>query len=61
MKKVILNIPDSVYEKFRFEALNEKKSVHEIISTRLAYKPFDLEVEKAFSNWMDEEIEKITG
>ncbi len=61
MKKIILNISDSVYEKFRFEALHEKKSIHDMIGIRLAHKPFDEEVEKAFSMWMSEEISRIVG
>ena len=59
MKKIVLNISDSTYEKIRFEAINEKKSVQEIIYERIFHKPFSEEVEEAFDNWMCHEIEKL--
>lgn len=59
MKKIVLNISDSTYEKLRFEALLEKKSVMEVIADRVFYKPFDPEVEEAFENWMESEVNKI--
>ena len=61
MKKIVLNISDSTYEKLRFEAIHEKKSVQECIQERLFHKPFDPEVEEAFDQWMEKEIDKITG
>ncbi len=59
MKKIIVNLSDSLYEKFRLEALNEKKSIQHVIENRLRFKPFDKDVEEAFSNWMDKEFYKI--
>ena len=59
MKKIVLNISDSTYEKFRFEAMKEEKSVQQVIADRLLYKPFDKEVEEAFEAWMSQEINKI--
>ena len=59
MKKVVLNISDSQYEKFRFEAIKERKSIPELLHDRLFYKPFDIDVEKAFDGWMENEIENI--
>lgn len=60
MKKIVLNISDSTYEKLRFEAINEKKDIAKLIEERIFYKPFNESVETAFSNWMDTEINKIT-
>lgn len=61
MKKIVLNISDVLYEKLRFEAIHEKKSVVECIQTRIFHKPFDPEVEEAFDQWMEKEIDNITG
>lgn len=59
MKKIVLNISDTTYEKLRFEALLEKKSVQQIIQERVFHKPFDPEVEEAFEQWMESELNKI--
>lgn len=59
MKKVVLNISDSTYEKLRFEAILEKKSIQQLIEERMFHKPFHKEVEEAFSEWMDQELNKI--
>lgn len=59
MKKIVLNISDSQYEKFRFEALHEEKSVQQVIADRLFHKPFDAEVLEAFEAWVDSETQKI--
>ena len=61
MKKIVLNISDSTYEKLRFEAIMEKKSVQEVIQERVFHKPFHAEVEEAFDNWMNSEVDKIIG
>lgn len=60
MKKIVLNISDSTYEKLRFEAIKEKKGIQELIAERVFHKPFDQDVLEAFEAWMSEEIEKIT-
>lgn len=59
MKKIVLNISDTTYEKLRFEAILEKKSIPELLAERVFHKPFHDEVEEAFENWMNQEIEKI--
>lgn len=59
MKKIVLNISESTYEKLRFEAILERKSIQEVIQDRVFYKPFDPEVEEAFEKWMDQEVTKI--
>ena len=59
MRKIVLNISDSIYEKFRFEAIYEKKSIQHLLQERIMFKPFDKEVEKAYDNWMSQEIAKI--
>ncbi len=59
MKNIVLNILDSTYEKLRFEAIKERKSIPELIQERVFYKPFDPEVEEAFEAWMETEVNKI--
>lgn len=59
MKKIVLNISDCTYERLMFEAIGEKKSIQDVITQRLFYKPFHKDVEEAFENWMSKELEKI--
>jgi len=59
MKKIVLNISDSTYEKLRFEAIREKKNIPELLAERIFHKPFHPEVEEAFEAWMTQEIDKI--
>jgi hypothetical protein len=59
MKKIVLNISDTTYEKLRFEAMIEKKSIQEVIQDRVFHKPFEQEVEEAFSEFVSVEINKI--
>lgn len=59
MKKIVLNISDTTYEKLRFEAIRDKKSIPEIIQERIFHRPFDKNVQEAFENLMQSEIYKI--
>jgi hypothetical protein len=59
MKKIIDNISDSTYEKIRFEAIKQKKSISQIISERIMHKKFDDEVQECFDEWINQEITKI--
>lgn len=59
MKKIIFNVSDATYEKLRFEAILEKKSVQQVIQDRVFHKPFNPEVEEAFEIWMEKELNKI--
>lgn len=59
MKKVVLNISESIYERLRFEAIYEKKDMPHLLHDRLLFKPFHKEVETAYDRWMSSEIEKI--
>ena len=61
MKKLIINLSDSDYEKFRFEAIHEKKSIESIIRERIMSKPFCNEVEEAFDEFMEKEMQNIIG
>ena len=61
MKKIVLNISDNTYEKLRLEAILEKKSVQDILKDRIFYKSFPVEVEEAFGEWMEKEVNKIMG
>ena len=59
MKKVVLNISDIDYEKFKYEALWEKKSIHDVIRERIFFKPFCAEVEEAYDEWATKQLEAI--
>ena len=59
MKKIVLNITDFDYERFRFEAIHERKSVQEVIRERLFTKEFHEEVVEAFDSWMTESLNEI--
>lgn len=59
MKKIVLNISDTDYEKFRFEAIRERKSIPDILKDRLLSKPFHKEVEIAFDHWISENLNVI--
>lgn len=61
MKKIVLNISDATYEKLRFEAIHEKKSVQQCIEDRIFHKPFHDEVQEAFDAFMEQEINNILG
>lgn len=59
MKKVVINISDSEYEKFRFESIHEKKPIPELIKERIFHKPFDLCVIEAYEAFVGKEMEVI--
>lgn len=56
MKKIVLNISDTEYEKFRFEAIHERKSVPDVLRDRVFTKPFHAEVEEAYDAWLQEQL-----
>lgn len=56
MKKIVLNISDALYEKFRFEAIEKRKSVPEVISQAVTEKIFTIEVEDAYNEWLEKNI-----
>jgi len=62
VKKVVLttlNISDCLYEKLRFEAIREGKSVQQVIADRLFQNPFHEEVEEAYDNWLNQNINSM--
>ena len=59
MKKLVINISDSTYERLRFESIKEKKSIRKLIQERIFFKPFHEDVEEAFDKFMEKEIKKI--
>jgi hypothetical protein len=61
MKKIVLNISDCEYEKFRFEAIHEKKSIQDVLKDRLFTKPFDSAVIEAFEELMRDQYAVITA
>jgi hypothetical protein len=56
---MIINISDSTFERLRFEAIEEDKSIQEIISERLFHKPFSADVEEAFEKLIDQEFQDV--
>lgn len=59
MKKIVLNIPDSIYEKFRLEAIEGKKSIQDVIHDRIYAQPFSKDVENSFESWMQQQINDL--
>ena len=59
MKKIVINISDISYEKFRFESIHQNKSIQEIIENRIFNKGFHPEVLKAVEDWLESEMQKI--
>lgn len=59
MKKIMLNISDLEYEKFRFEAIHQNKSPSDIIRGRIFYLPFHEEVECAYDTWLTEQLNAL--
>jgi hypothetical protein len=59
MKKVVLNISESTYEKLRFEALQQKISIREVITKRIFHVPFDEEVENAYQELLEFQFQKM--
>ena len=56
MKKIILNINDCIYEKFRFEAIEQRKSVPEVIAQAITQKVFTPSIEEAYNEWLERNI-----
>lgn len=59
MKKLVLNISDSDYEKLKFEAIFERKDLRQLIKERLWHKEFHPEVMEAYDNYMSQELERL--
>lgn len=59
MKKIVLNISDVEYEKFRFEAIHSRKSVPDVLRDRIFHRPFHEDVEEAYDAWLQEQLESI--
>lgn len=59
MKKIVINISDITFEKLRFEAMEEKKSIQQIIQERIFTKSFSENVLNAFDKWIEKETQKI--
>lgn len=59
MKKIVLNISEVEYEKFKFEAILERKSIQQLIRERIFFKPFCEEVDQAYDEWATEQLETL--
>lgn len=61
MKKLIVNMSETTYEKLRLECIKQKKEMSEVITERILFKKFDSEVEEAFSKFWDKSFMKLVG
>lgn len=59
MKKVVINISDCDFEKIRFEAIEKKKSVQDVIKDRILEKEFSPDVITAFNQLMETQLKEI--
>ena len=59
MKKIVINISDVTYQKLQYESIRDKKSINEIISERIFFKPFSEEIQKALDEFISAEINKL--
>lgn len=59
MRRLILRISDFDFERIRFEALLEKKSIREILMKRIFSNPFCEEVEEALDSLIQENFHKL--
>jgi hypothetical protein len=59
VKKIVLNISDLNFEKFRYESIEQKKSINEILIERIFHKPFSENVENALEKFLESEIEQL--
>ena len=56
MKKLVINLSDSTFEKLRFEAIKEQKSIQDILTDRIYGLPFSADIEDAYQNLIDNEF-----
>lgn len=59
MKKVVLTISEIDFEKFRFESIEQRKSIEQVLSDRLFYKSFSLDTLNAVDAWLEENIKEL--
>ena len=59
MKRFVVRISEMDYERIRFEALLEKKSIRDILKERLFFKPFSESVHEAIGSLIEKKIHKI--
>lgn len=59
MKKVVLNISEPTYEKLRFEALEQKISVKEVIIRRIFRIPFHPDIENAYQELLEKQFQEM--
>ena len=59
MKKIVLNISENYYEKLRFEAMIQKKSITQVAVDRLLENPFSNETENAYNKFFDKSFDQM--
>ena len=56
MKKIVINMSDSSYEKLKIEAMTEDKSLSQVMQERIFYKGFSDQTLREFDNWLTHKI-----
>lgn len=59
MKRIVIRLSDFDFERIRFEALEKKKSIREIVLERILSNPFSEEVQEALEKLIDIEFKKF--
>lgn len=62
MKTIVLstfNITDCEFEKLRFEAMEKRMSIQDVIKERIFYKPFSKDVMTAYNELMEQKFNAI--
>jgi hypothetical protein len=59
MRKIVLNISELEYEKFRLEAIREQKSIQEVLRDRVFYKTFHEDILQSYSDWISHELQEL--
>lgn len=59
MKKIVVNLSDLHVEKLRFEAMEEKKDLQQVIKDRIFFKEFSPTVEEAFNDFMEDSVKNL--
>lgn len=60
MIKIVVNICDATYEKLKFEAIEEKKNIPQLIKERIFHKPFTPQILEAYDKLIESEFNKFT-
>ena len=59
MKKIVIEISDIQYEKFKYECIEKKKDMPTLIKERIFERPFSKEVIECYDDWLSLELQNI--